>query len=428
MIPVTRSMRSRIRLATALLAGGLSLVACAPRTAQDEASQSSTPPATTALDAPQSAAAEPEPEPARQASVVMSGDLLWHSGLWESAAAVAAETGRVPYDFSALFGPIRPIIEGADLAICHEEVPLSPDDQTPSGYPVFGAPQEVAPAIAATGWDYCTTSSNHSLDRGFAGIETTLREFDEAGIAHTGTFRSPEERAAPQIVETEGGVRIAVVSGTYSTNGIPLPEGREWSVAMLDAQDMISRARAAKEAGADIVLAAVHGGEEYVAEPNAEQIEVVAALTASDDIDLVYGHHVHVVQPWEIVNGKWVVYGLGNMVATPPLDYRRSHEGVTARFVFTESPSGGFVVTRAQYIPTLIDSYWAGQRPILRPVLAALASGEGITADLEVARAVTRETVFSRGAPEAPVAGPEADAPRFDEAGEPIPASGLEEG
>ncbi|WP_276670793.1 CapA family protein [Schaalia cardiffensis] len=371
---------------------------------------------------------KPQPFKPRTLSVVMSGDLLWHSGLWDSAAQVAYETGRGPYDFSVLFGPIRSTIESADLAICHEEVPLAPEGVEPSGYPVFAAPQEVAAAIAETGWDLCTTSSNHSLDQGFGGIETPLRKFDEVGILHTGTFRSPEERSTPTIYTSQEGVRIGVVSGTYSTNGIPLPEGQEWSVAFLDVEDMISRAQAAREAGADIVLAAVHGGEEYVAEPNAQQLEVAEALTASDAIDLVYGHHVHVVQPWSIVNGKWVVYGLGNMVATPPFEYRRSHEGVTARFVFTQSPEGGFVVTRAQYIPTLIDSYWAGERPVLRPVLAALASGEGVTSDLEIARIVTHDTVFSLGVPEVPALGPEGDAPSFDAQGEPIPAAGLEEG
>lgn len=172
----------------------------------------------------------------------------------------------------------------------------------------------------------------------------------------------------------------------------------------------------------------MHGGEEYVAEPNAQHIEAIRALTDSDAIDLVCGHHVHVVQPWRIVNGKWVVYGLGNMGATPPLDYRRSHEGVTARFVFTESPQGDFVVTRAQYIPTLIDSYWAGQRPILRPVVPALASGEGVAADLETARTTTHDTVFSLGVPEIPARGFLGDAPGFDGDGEPILASGLEEG
>ncbi len=350
--------------------------------------------------------ATPPPDPAavkeggRAATIVMSGDLPWHSGLWQSAASAAQDSGNGPYDFGPLFEHLRATVEGADMAICHEEVPLAPDGTAPSGYPSFGAPQQVVDAIAQTGWDLCTTSSNHSVDRGFAGLETTLREFDRVGVLHTGTFRSPEERATPAIFTTASGVRIAVVSATYGLNGRSLPEGQEWSVALLDTDDMIARAQAARDAGADVVLAAMHAGEEYISEPTDQQINAAQALVDSDAIDLVYGHHVHVVQPWDRVDGKWVVYGLGNMVATPPRDLRRSHEGVSARFTFSERNDGSFAVTGAQYIPTMMDSYWAGQTPVLRAVLPALDAGDGWTRDLLAARQADHDTVFALGVAE----------------------------
>lgn len=341
--------------------------------------------------------AAPEPRELRTATVVMSGDLLWHSDLWRAAEEVAAETGRGPYDFTRLFQDIRPTIESADMAICHEEVPLAPDGVDPTGYPMFGAPQEVVQFISETGWDLCTTASNHSLDQGYEGIDTTLREFDRYGILHEGTFRSPEERSQPAIFETADGVKIAVVSGTYGTNGLPLPEGAEWSVALLDANDMIARAEAARAAGADIVLAAMHAGEEYQVEPTQEQIDVAEALTASDAIDLVYGHHVHVVQPWDKVNGKWVVYGLGNMVANHEVHQRRAYEGVTSRFTFTENSDGTFEVTEAQYIPTMVTEWWPGLDLRLWPVVDALNAGEGETELLQVAREMTRQAVMANG-------------------------------
>ena len=64
-----------------------------------------------------------------------------------------------------------------------------------------------------------------------------------------------------------------------------------------------------------------HGGTEYDPLPNADQVALVGELTASPDVDLVLGEHAHVVQPITRVNGKWVVYGMGNMVAqqeSPP--------------------------------------------------------------------------------------------------------------
>lgn len=411
-------MTTHIPHRSAWLLATLALVASGPLTAGCSASTSPTasPPAPSesgsgvqsAAAPPSSPTPTPTPDPTalkdggRTATVVMSGDLLWHSDLWKAAAEVAATTGRAPYDFSRLFQDMRPTIEAADMAICHEEVPFAPDGQEPSGYPVFGAPQEVAPFIAETGWDLCTTSSNHSVDQGFAGIETTLRELDRVGVEHTGTFRSPQERATPTIFTTSQGVRIAVVSGTYGTNGIPLPEGKEWSVAMLDTDDMIARAQVARDAGADIVLAAMHAGEEYQMMPNQEQIDAAQALTASDAIDLVYGHHVHVVQPWDVVNGKWVVYGLGNMVANHEVDKRRAYEGVTSRFTFAERNDGTFEVTRAEYIPTMVTVWWPGLDLRLWPVVEALETGQGETDLLQVAREKTHEAVFALGVPEGP--------------------------
>lgn len=358
-------------------------------------------------DVPASPSPSPSPTPSldpqalkdggRTATVVMSGDLLWHSDLWHAAEELAATTGRTPYDFSRLFQDMRPTIEGADMAICHEEVPFAPDGEEPTGYPMFGAPQEVAEFIGETGWDFCTTASNHSIDRGFDGLETTLRILDEKGILHTGTFRSEEERQAASIYTTEQGIKIAVVTGTYGTNGIPLPEGAEWSVSLLDADDMIAQAELARSAGADIVLAAMHGGEEYQVMPNDQQIETAEALTASDAIDLVYGHHVHVVQPWDKVNGKWVVYGLGNMVANHEVDKRRAYEGVTSRFTFAERNDGSFEVTRAEYIPTMVTVWWPGDDLRLWPVVEALENGEGETELLQIAREKTAEAVFALG-------------------------------
>ena len=84
---------------------------------------------------------------------------------------------------------------------------------------------------------------------------------------------------------------------------------------MWDARNLIAQARAARRAGADIVIVKYHGGSEYVAMPNPQQVALARALTASPYVDLVVGEHAHVVQPITKVNGKWVVYGMGNAIA-----------------------------------------------------------------------------------------------------------------
>jgi poly-gamma-glutamate synthesis protein (capsule biosynthesis protein) len=67
----------------------------------------------------------------------------------------------------------------------------------------------------------------------------------------------------------------------------------------------------------------------------------------------VYGHHAHVPQPFGRINGKWIVYGLGNHLAEQVSQPERTHEGTMARFTFTER-GGRWRVTAAEYIPTAI--------------------------------------------------------------------------
>ncbi len=299
-----------------------------------------------------SPAARAAAAPRRTATLLMGGDLLWHNTVWESAAADHAQTGRGKrYDFDPMFAALRPMVARADLALCHEEVPFAAPGQQPESYPVFAAPREIAAWIGSFGFDACTTASNHSLDQGYDGLVRTADLLERAGVAHIGTFRTAAERRRPVILTTATGVRVGVVAGTYGTNGFPLPEGREWSVSMWDAANLLGQARAARRAGADVVVVHLHGGDEYNHLPNAAQVALVDRLTRSPDVDLVLGEHAHVVQPITKVNGKWVVYGMGNMVAQQDAARPDTFQGILARFTFTERRSGRFAVTRASYVP-----------------------------------------------------------------------------
>ena len=345
-----------------------------------------TAPAASATPAPSSAAL-------RTVTVALSGDLLWHNSLWAVAARDRARTGKPgEFDFDPMFAAVKPIVAGADLAVCHSEVPFAPPGGPYTGYPLFAAPPAIAGWIASMGWDVCTTASNHALDQGFQGLVRTKDLYDQAGVRTVGTFRTEAERATPVIVTTAQGVRIAVVTGTYSLNGIPLPSGRPWAVSLLDTADLLAQAKRAKEAGADIVLAEIHGGDEYVVRPSRQQVDLATALTASPYVDLVFGEHTHVVQPITRVNGKWVVYGLGNMIGQHLTEVVRAYEGITARFTFTERPGGGFEVSKAEYLPTYWNHNSSGPVRVVL-VTQAIAAGTGDVARYRQALDATRRAV-----------------------------------
>jgi poly-gamma-glutamate synthesis protein (capsule biosynthesis protein) len=342
--------------------------------------------------------AEPDaPEP-RTATVVMGGDLLWHDTVWLSAAEEHARTGRGRrFDFDPMFASLRPLLRAADVAICHEEVPFAAPGAAYQSYPVFAAPPAIARWIGHTGWDACVTASNHALDQGYDGLVRTADLLEHAGVAPVGTFRSPAERRTPVIVTTDQGVRVGIVAGTYSLNGFPLPEGRPWSVSLWDADNLLRQAHRARRAGADIVVVNLHGGTEYDPLPDAAQVALVDRLTASPDVDLVLGEHAHVVQPITKVNGTWVVYGMGNMVAQSEPSRPRAYEGITVGFTFTERPGGGFRVTDAAYVPTTWNVWSPGSPIRIRRVHQALARGVGDRWRLREALREIRASVHGLG-------------------------------
>jgi poly-gamma-glutamate capsule biosynthesis protein CapA/YwtB (metallophosphatase superfamily) len=308
-------------------------------------------------------------------TVVMNGDLLWHNTLWFGAREDARRRGHGGYDFAPLLAGMKPVIASADMAICHEEVPLAPPGGPYRNYPLFAAPPHVVKAIVATGYDVCTTASNHAIDQGFAGLRRTLDDLDRAKIPHVGTARTKAESERPMIFTTKEGVKIAIVAATFSLNGLPMPEGKPWAVQRLSARSLLRQAHRARTAGADIVLAAVHVGTEYSTSENAQQVKLARTLTASPDVDLVYMHHPHVVQPWTTMNKKWVLYGVGNTVAQQ--EANRTYEGATGRFTFTRTGNGRFTVSKAEYIPTLVTIYRPGRPARLYQVSATLKTAKG---------------------------------------------------
>lgn len=394
-------------------AGLLALAACVvlaacggadepPADPVEQAAEQTTPPAAPEPPSPSpSPTPTPEPEP-RELTIVATGDILLHERLWNQARNDAEETGNTPMDFAPQLESIRPVVEGADLAICHMETPLAPEDGPYEGYPLFSSPPQILPALVETGYDACTTASNHTFDKAAAGVDRTLDFLDDAGLAHAGSARSPAEAEEPTLIDvetTEGPVTVGLLSYTYGFNGIPYPDGDEWRGNLIDEEEILAEAGAAREAGAELVVLSMHWGDEYVHDPNQQQLDLAPELIGSDDVDLILGHHAHVVQPLEHFDGQWVVYGMGNLMAAHRTPGDANSEGLLVRFTLTEDlATGEFGTTSAEYLPLLqTDDF-----PVsVVDVAGALDGGEAGTAGtsrLETAFERTTDVVGRRGA------------------------------
>jgi poly-gamma-glutamate synthesis protein (capsule biosynthesis protein) len=125
---------------------------------------------------------------------------------------------------------------------------------------------------------------------------------------------------------------------------------------MLDAPAMIAKAKAAREQGADIVLAAMHAGDEYSSAPNAQQLEVAHALADSGQFTMIYGHHTHSVLPVEKYKGTWIAYGLGNGVTELSPTYVVNNEGLLLRAQFSQDSAGKWTAADVAWAPSVIVS------------------------------------------------------------------------
>lgn len=385
-------MRARRFGSTALLAAGALILAGCTDGRDDTAARQPTTESTagqsgpTAKETPQPAAKAPAgppeekkarprdpvaPEP-RSLSVTVSGDVLMHTGVWESAEVGGGRNGRQRYDFRPMFESMKPTYDKADLSVCHLEVPLAERNGPFESYPVFSGPPQVVAGLKWAGIDACTTASNHSVDQGFEGLQRTLDVLDTKGIEHAGTARTRREARTPTVFDVDG-VQVALLSYTYGTNGLPLDADKPWSVDLLDVRRILGEAARARRDGAEIVMVGVHDGLEYQVQPSESQVQVFDALTRSEDIDLVYGHHAHVVQPVDTVNGTWVAYGLGNFIAQQLTSQPETYRGVTARFTFTESADGSFTARRPRLVATLITVYEPPTPTRVLNIRAALA-------------------------------------------------------
>jgi hypothetical protein len=288
------------------------------------------------------------PERPVRLTVEASGDLLVHTPVAQRALALG---GGRRYDFAPLFAPVRGPIARADLALCHMETPLVPGPV--QGYPVFHTPPDLARSIRQVGWDACSTASNHSLDAGQYGIDTTLRALRSAGVKATGTARSAEARRRTTMVRVKG-VRVAFLSYTAVSNGQAVPH--PWSVNWASPGAILRDARRARRRGARIVIVNLHWGTEFVSAVSPQQRALARRLTRSPAIDAIVGQHAHVVQPIRRMNGKPVVFGEGNLISnqTAGCCPAASQDGLIALIHFVVRPGRPARATSIRYIPTWV--------------------------------------------------------------------------
>ena len=303
---------------------------------------------------------EPDPtlepaQPLRSARIRAVGDLMVHKKQLEIARQPDGS-----YDFHPQYALIADSLADADYTIANLETTIGQYENRPySGFPMFNTPESLLDAVKDAGVDFLTLANNHMLDRYFEGMLRTVDNVEAWGFDFGGANRSPEEKAAPKIVEVNG-IRLGFLCYTQMTNGMEdwsNAAAREYGVNYLRKADIPAEVQALREAGADVVIAIPHWGEEYRRRPEAYIVERARKMVAAG-VDVVLGSHPHMVQPVEFVEATdadgvlrrgLVAYSLGNFIDNMLKRYTDS--GIILEFTVQETQDGGFEIANVGCVP-----------------------------------------------------------------------------
>lgn len=250
-------------------------------------------------------------------SFLAAGDNVIHPCIYMDAQRRATEETR-PYNFKPMYSDVSDYIASFDIAFINQETLMCGEGFALSGYPNFNSPQDLGLDLRDIGFDIINMANNHTYDKGLSGLKATIDFYNSeemSGVTTIGGYLNWEDYDNIRIVEKEG-ITIALLSYTYDTNRI-FPSTAELVIPFINEADIIRQSKIAEEI-ADITVCSVHWGIEHHTTPSAEQ-KKVAKLLAENGVDVILGHHPHVLQPIEIIETEkgptLCIYSLGNILS-----------------------------------------------------------------------------------------------------------------
>lgn len=340
-----------------------------------ETSTDSTADATTV---PTTAPTEPPIVKESVATIGATGDVLMHGNVINSG-----KTGS-GYNYDNIFTYFGPYAAELDYAAFNLETTLCGADNgyEYNGYPCFNAPDAIAEALKAAGFDLMLTANNHTYDTRTKGFHRTQSVAADLGFDWIGTQTTTEE---PNYTVREiDGVKVGMICYTYNTgvnqngsvslNGIPLSVSDSELINTFDYDDLdgfyeklSAELTAMEDAGAEATILFIHWGNEYQLSANSTQ-KAMAQELCDLGIDVIIGGHPHVIQPMELLTNSTdpeqktvCLYSLGNCVSNQRLglisSIKTAHteDGMLFSVSFAKYSDGTVVLENVELLPTWVN-------------------------------------------------------------------------
>src|SRR5699024_579946 len=281
------------------------------------------------------------------------GDMLIHKRVYEDA-----RTDDGGFNFMPMLERVKPYLNDSTITFANQETMIGGETLGLSTYPSFTCPFSVSNALKKAEVDVVSHANNHTLDRGEKAIMNATEHWEKIDMMYTGAYRNEADSNKLRVYETDEGISVAFLAYTYGTNGIPVPNGKDHLVNLIDRKEMSERIKKAKQQ-ADAVVLSLNYGTQYERMPTSEQKDLVQ-FAANEGVDVVLGHHPHVLQPIDWVEGKGghqtlVAYSLGNFLSGQDEFYRRI--GGIFKFSIKKATENGETMVKVKeptFLPTFV--------------------------------------------------------------------------
>ena len=242
-------------------------------------------------------------------SLVAVGDCLIHRFVYTDAY-----NGDGTYSFDKMFTEVEPLIKNYDLAYYNQESNIGGKKLGLSAYPRFNSPEEIGDTMVNLGFNLVSLANNHTMDKGEEGVINSVEYWKtKPGVYYTGEALSWEDRESNIKILEKNGIKYAFFSYTTVTNGLLPPSGKEYLTNIYEKSKVEKDIKKVRDK-VDLIIVAMHWGEEYTTNPSENQKQVAQELS-NMGVNLVLGNHAHSIQPVEMINDTLVFYALGNFIS-----------------------------------------------------------------------------------------------------------------
>jgi poly-gamma-glutamate synthesis protein (capsule biosynthesis protein) len=238
---------------------------------------------------------------AESVRLIFVGDIMLDDG-----PGRVIKSGRDP------LAPFAAQLRDADFTIGNLECPIATVGKAFESKIFSFRADPGAVSVLKGRFDALAVANNHSGDYGKAAFLETLAHLERAGVPHFGGGIDLARAHEPLWIERKG-LRIAVLSyNEFKPRSFEA--GPDWpGIAWSEDSQVVSDIRAARAAGADLIIPFMHWGWELEPTPGERQRQLARTMIDAG-ADLVVGGHPHVTQGAEYYRGKLIVYSLGNFV------------------------------------------------------------------------------------------------------------------